>query len=71
MTHQIGEAIFLSDRVIVFSARPARVKAVVDITLPAARTLDLKHAAAFVELERRIWTLIEEDAKATGMVTVA
>ena len=69
ITHQINEAIFLSDRVVVFSARPARIKDIVEIDLPAARTLELKHQAAFVELERRVWRLIEEEVAKTGMLT--
>jgi NitT/TauT family transport system ATP-binding protein len=69
ITHQINEAIFLADRVVVFSARPARIKAVIDIDLPAPRTLDLKHQPAFMDLERRVWRLIEEEAARTGMIT--
>jgi NitT/TauT family transport system ATP-binding protein len=71
ITHQISEAIFLSDRVAVFSARPARVKEIVDIDLPQARTLDLKLQTSFVELERRIWRLIEQDARIAAMLPVA
>ena len=69
ITHQIGEAIFLADRVVVFSARPARVKDSIAVDLPAERTLELKHQPEFVALERRIWRLIEEEAAITGMVT--
>jgi NitT/TauT family transport system ATP-binding protein len=69
VTHQINEAIFLSTRVVVFSARPARIKDIIAVGLPPARTLDLKHQAAFVELERRVWRLIEEEAVKTGMMT--
>jgi len=69
ITHQINEAIFLADRVAVFSARPARIKEVIDVDLPAPRTLDLKHQPAFQELERRVWRLIEEEAVETGMIT--
>jgi NitT/TauT family transport system ATP-binding protein len=71
VTHQINEAIFLSDRVVVFSARPARIKDVIAVDLPAPRTLDLKHQGAFVEIERRVWRLIEEEAVKTGMMTAA
>jgi NitT/TauT family transport system ATP-binding protein len=70
ITHQINEAVFLSQRVAVLSARPAKIKDIIDIDLPAARTLDLKHEPAFVALERRIWRLIEEEAAKTGMTTV-
>ncbi len=71
ITHQISEAIFLSNRIVVFSARPARIKDIVAVELPAARTLDMKHLPEFVALEQRIWRLIEEEAARTGMVTAA
>jgi NitT/TauT family transport system ATP-binding protein len=71
ITHQINEAIFLSDRVAVFSARPARIKEIVAVDLPDDRTLDIKHQPPFVALERRVWRLIEEEAVKTGMMTVA
>ena len=70
ITHQINEAVFLSNRVVVFSARPAVIKDVVEVDLPPARTLDIKHHARFVELERHIWRLIEQEAERTGMLTV-
>src|SRR5882672_3671132 len=50
VTHQINEAIFLSDRVIVFSARPAGIKDVIAVDLPGPRTLAIKHEPRFVEL---------------------
>jgi NitT/TauT family transport system ATP-binding protein len=71
ITHQISEAIFLSNRIVVFSARPARIKDVVAVDLPAVRTLDMKHDPAFVALESRIWRLIEEEAARTGMIAAA
>jgi NitT/TauT family transport system ATP-binding protein len=71
VTHQINEAVFLSDRVIVLSARPASVKDVIEIELAAPRTLALKQAPAFLALEQRIWRLIEQEAERTGMLTVA
>jgi NitT/TauT family transport system ATP-binding protein len=71
VTHQINEAVFLSDRVVVFSARPARIKDVITVDLPAERSLAVKHQPPFLELELRIWRLIEQEAQKTGMLTVA
>jgi len=71
ITHQINEAIFLSNRVVVFSARPASIKEVIDVDLPGDRTLAIKHETRFVELEKRVWRLIEEEAVRTGMMTAA
>jgi NitT/TauT family transport system ATP-binding protein len=71
ITHQINEAVFLSNRVVVMSARPARIKEIIDIDLPPARTLAMKHEPSFLAIEQRIWRLIEEEAQKTGMLTVA
>jgi NitT/TauT family transport system ATP-binding protein len=71
VTHQINEAVFLSNRVVVLSARPAHVKEIIEVDLPPARSLDLKHQPPFVALEQRIWRLIEQEAERTGMLTVA
>jgi len=62
VTHQIDEAIFLSDRVIVFSARPGRVKASVAVEIERPRALRLKREPRFHALEDRIWTLIHDGA---------
>jgi NitT/TauT family transport system ATP-binding protein len=64
VTHQIDEAIFLSDRVIVFSARPGRVRASVAVDIERPRALRLKREPRFHALEDRIWTLIHEEAAA-------
>ena len=69
ITHQIDEAIFLADRVAVFSARPARIKAIVDIDLPGQRTLETKLQPRFRDLQEQIWRLIEEEAERTGLMT--
>jgi NitT/TauT family transport system ATP-binding protein len=71
VTHQINEAVFLADRVVVFSARPAGIKEVIAVDLPGERALAIKHQPAFVALEQRIWRLIEQEAERTGMLTVA
>ena len=65
ITHQIDEAIFLSSRVAVFSGRPARIKEVVTVDLPAERPLQVKHTVEFRALQQRVWRLIDvESARA-------
>jgi NitT/TauT family transport system ATP-binding protein len=68
ITHDISEAIYLADRVVVFSARPGRVKLVVDIALPRPRALRVKRTPEFVALEDRVWSAIEEEV---GPMTAA
>jgi NitT/TauT family transport system ATP-binding protein len=63
ITHQIDEAVFLSDRVIVFSARPGLVRQEVTIDLPRPRDLTLKRNPRFVELVDDIWRLIEAEVR--------
>jgi NitT/TauT family transport system ATP-binding protein len=58
ITHQIDEAIFLSDRVIVMSARPGRIIADIAIELPRPRELRVKRTPEFVAYEEQIWNLI-------------
>ena len=61
ITHDIAEAVYLADRVIVFTARPGRVKLELKIDLPRPRDLRLKREARFVDLERTIWETIREE----------
>jgi len=64
ITHDIKEAIYLADRVVVFSARPGRVKDVVKIDLPRPRALSVKREPRFLEYEDAIWASIEEEVTA-------
>ena len=58
VTHQIEEAVYLSDRVVVMSARPGRILADITIDLPRPRALDVKRTAAFSAYEDQIWKLL-------------
>ncbi len=61
ITHQINEAVYLSDRVIVLSKRPGKVKEIIDIDLPRPRNLDIKLTGKFIKIEKHIWKLIMEE----------
>ncbi len=67
ITHQIDEAVFLSSRVAIFSARPARIKEIVEITLPPERPLEIKQSEAFFALQQRIWRQIDVVKPATAL----
>ena len=55
ITHDVEEAIILGTKVIVMSARPGRIKTIVDINLPYPRTQDLKMSKEFLDLKAQIW----------------
>jgi NitT/TauT family transport system ATP-binding protein len=65
VTHQIDEAVFLSDRVLVFARRPGRVRENVTISLPRPRALAIKRTSEFVQYVDHIWRLIEDDVRAS------
>ncbi len=58
ITHSISEAVLLSDRVVVMSARPGRVLRVIDVDLPRPRTDETRDSKAFVDVEAEIRQLI-------------
>lgn len=67
VTHQIDEAVFLSDRVLVFARRPGRLQAEVKVGLPRPRTLMMKRTNEFVGLVDRIWRMIEDDVRTAAL----
>jgi NitT/TauT family transport system ATP-binding protein len=61
VTHQMDEAIYLSDRVIVLRSRPGRIGRVLDVPFPRPRSLDLKRGPEFAELVAQVWQEIQSD----------
>jgi NitT/TauT family transport system ATP-binding protein len=66
VTHSIDEAIYLSDRVVVLSRNPGRIKEVMQINLPRPRLGDVRTSEEFRSLVQRAWELVRDEAyKAT------
>jgi ABC-type nitrate/sulfonate/bicarbonate transport system ATPase subunit len=64
VTHDIDEAIFMANRVVVFSARPGRIKSEVATDLPHPRHYTIKTSAAFMALKARLTEEIRVEALA-------
>jgi NitT/TauT family transport system ATP-binding protein len=71
ITHQINEAVYLADRVAVMSARPGRVKGIIQIPFERPRPLALKRDPKFLEIEETIWQMVEETPERIGMTKAA
>lgn len=65
ITHSIDEALIISDRVVVMSARPGRVKAVYPVDLPHPRQVEVQLTEQYLQLKRNIWGLVEEEVAAS------
>ncbi|WP_165367854.1 ABC transporter ATP-binding protein, partial [Phytoactinopolyspora endophytica] len=62
ITHSVEEAIFLSNRVVVLSARPTCVREVVDVGIPAPRSAETRLSPQFVELRRHLEELLRSES---------
>jgi NitT/TauT family transport system ATP-binding protein len=54
VTHDIGEALFLADRVLAFSERPARITLDLEVDLPRPRKLEMRYTPTFGKMARRL-----------------
>lgn len=60
VTHNLSEAVYLADRIIVFSARPGRIVDDVPVDLPRPRTFSMMSSERFGALKDRIWAHIRD-----------
>ena len=61
ITHDVDEAIILAQKVIIMSARPGRIKEIVDVNIPYPRTQETKMAPEFLELKNHIWGQVYQE----------
>jgi NitT/TauT family transport system ATP-binding protein len=62
ITHNITEAVQLSDRIMIMTYRPGKVKRIIDIDLPRPRTSDIVGSDAFGHYVAQIWSDLREEA---------
>jgi NitT/TauT family transport system ATP-binding protein len=65
VTHNISEAIFLADRVIVMTSRPGRLARTYDIDLPRPRTIEMTFEPSFIQLIQEIKRTVEAGGHAS------
>ena len=61
VTHSIEEAVFLSDKVAMLSARPAKVVDIVDIDLPRPREYEIRMDPRFAKIRLDIWQRLKDE----------
>jgi len=70
VTHNISEAIFLADRVVVMTPRPGRLARIYEIGLPRPRTIEMTYEPEFIELIQDIKRTVETGGRAGHTVAV-
>jgi NitT/TauT family transport system ATP-binding protein len=66
VTHDIDEAIYLADRIVVMSASPGRIINEITVDLPRPRGLEIRNSAAFNTYRETLWSLLEEQVRQSG-----
>jgi NitT/TauT family transport system ATP-binding protein len=70
VTHDIEEAIYLGTRVVVFTARPGRIKA--DLRLPDVdRPAEFRKSSAYLAMRNQVWDLLREEVLKARMLEEA
>ncbi len=65
ITHDVDEAVYLANRVIVMAARPGRIHKIVDVGLPYPRTEDVRTTPEFAELRNEVWNAVYHQVTST------
>jgi NitT/TauT family transport system ATP-binding protein len=65
VTHSLAEAVFLSDRIVVMTARPGRIKTIIEVNEPHPRSPDFMLEPRFSELRNECYALLRDEIRAT------
>lgn len=66
VTHDVDEAVFLADRIVVLTARPAQVKSIVPVNLPRPRAYSVVTTHEYVAVKREVLGLIRDETLRAG-----
>jgi NitT/TauT family transport system ATP-binding protein len=58
ITHDVEEAVYLANRVVVMAARPGRIHQIIDVDLPYPRTEEMRLSAHFTEIRNQVWEAV-------------
>jgi NitT/TauT family transport system ATP-binding protein len=58
ITHDVEEAVYLANRVVIMAARPGRIHQVIDVDLPYPRTEEVRLSARFTEIRNAVWQAV-------------
>ncbi len=68
ITHDVDEAVYLANRVVVMAARPGRVQEVIDVDLPYPRTEAVRLSPEFTRIRNRVWRAVYHQPVQEGSV---
>jgi NitT/TauT family transport system ATP-binding protein len=63
VTHSLGEAVFLADRVAVFSARPGTIKEIIEVDEPHPRKPDFITSEKFTHIRNKLYSLLHDEIR--------